>query len=387
MLDAIVQLIRNGLCCVKDLNLGENNEYLSFLWDPSVTHRYLESYIDFREPLHKTTPLEVLISICQFYAFVSVTSNGVQLFWKSWGKQLYIEKLMVEENNSKPKDVTDRIIQDSLIKEQKYAIRSMMIGFLVFWIGLSFLWLTANSWHITETNWLGGLPGLMMALSINELCLLPLVYLMYRDGSEQIQKSKRMERMAQELLENKKNKEFGNKIGLSSFEMMTDWLPFWDAGISPLSIPSSTSRSSHMKDERQKVTDLLQSLFRIQDEKQEKLRHERIEQIAEELQAHSRRVRWEGYREYLYFVLNFIAFYGYLLGIIVYQYSAIKQEDHPWIVPYLVFHMPHHLADWRGNFAGDLMWTIEPVFILASPSLFQYFLKPKADEKAKLKKE
>jgi len=28
-------------------------------------------------------------------------------------------------------------------------------------------------------------------------------------------------------------------------------------------------------------------------------------------------------------------------------------------------------ADWGGNFAGDLMWTVEPVVILASP----YFIK------------
>jgi hypothetical protein len=41
-----------------------------------------------------------------------------------------------------------------------------------------------------------------------------------------------------------------------------------------------------------------------------------------------------------------------------------------------MFHLDPDLADWRGNFAGDFMWTVEPIIILASPFLISW-VKPK----------
>jgi hypothetical protein len=57
MLDSIVQLIRNFLCCIKDWHLFSD----TWLYDPKVT----QQYYDFPEPLNKTTPLEAMISIVQ----------------------------------------------------------------------------------------------------------------------------------------------------------------------------------------------------------------------------------------------------------------------------------------------------------------------------------
>jgi hypothetical protein len=76
--------------------------------------------------------------------------------------------------------------------------------------------------------------------------------------------------------------------------------------------------------------------------------------------AHTHRM--EGYREYLYFVLNFIAFYGYMLGVLTYYFD--NEKDQHYIVQQLKLGYTNMEADWGGNFAGDLMWTIEPIVIL-----------------------
>ena len=64
--------------------------------------------------------------------------------------------------------------------------------------------------------------------------------------------------------------------------------------------------------------------------------------------------------ELTYFVLNFIAFYGYSLCILAYYFSNSNETWHH----ILKFGMTHGDSDWWGNLAGDLAWTIEPALIL-----------------------
>ena len=138
MLDAIVQLIRNGLCCIKDLNLF--NDTLPILYDAQVTQEYvmLIPVIGgiLPEPLDQTTPLEVMISLAQLYAFTSMTRSGWNMLTWSLGKFYRIDRLI--KTRGPYKSEAERLINQSLVKEGKYAIRSMFIGFLVSLIGTSF---------------------------------------------------------------------------------------------------------------------------------------------------------------------------------------------------------------------------------------------------------
>mmetsp|Transcript_15528 Transcript_15528/g.22621 ORF Transcript_15528/g.22621 Transcript_15528/m.22621 type:complete len:170 (-) Transcript_15528:39-548(-) len=86
----------------------------------------------------------------------------------------------------------------------------------------------------------------------------------------------------------------------------------------------------------------------------------------------------EGYREYAYFVFNFIAFYGYLLGVVVYYFDA--DENQPAAVRQLKLGYSNDDADWGGNFAGDFMWTVEPIVILLSPFIISRLTKSKGDK-------
>ena len=67
--------------------------------------------------------------------------------------------------------------------------------------------------------------------------------------------------------------------------------------------------------------------------------------------------------------------YGYLMGVFAY---FIPPESFPVgssvavAVRLLMLQAPTAQADWWGNFAGDLAWTIEPVVALVQSTVVQY---------------
>ena len=174
MMDAIVQFVRNALCCIKDLNLFPE----SFIHEPKFTHMILSNL---PPPLDETTPLEVVISITQLYACISVARSGFNLCTSSIGKLKRILRIveyrMTKKDNSsdqKESQLTkeaNRLVNESLLKEAKMAFRMVWIGLFVAPIGVCFWWLFINSWHITSVDWFGGLPALIHALEVMEICL------------------------------------------------------------------------------------------------------------------------------------------------------------------------------------------------------------------------
>jgi hypothetical protein len=252
----------------------------------------------------------------------------------------------------------------------KFAIRSLFIGVNVFFIGLGFFWLVGNSWHVTETDWIGGVQAVINALTVMEVCLVPLLYYMWTDAGEQFAKATRMELLAGKM---KKGEVTQESMGLSSFEALSGWVPFWDSGVGLFAGFDSAKEEKQMEQEVAKVEATLKTLVgkKGDDKKSDSDRDSRVV----DLLAGVGQTRLEGYREYVYFVMNCVAFYGYFVGIVVYYWDdEIKQPA--WVQQGLLLGMNNTHADWHGNFAGDLMWTIEPIIIMGSPSLFG-LMKPK----------
>jgi hypothetical protein len=274
----------------------------------------------------------------------------------------------------------DRIVNESLLKEAKFALRFTFIGFLVFPIGVCFWWLFLNSWHITSVDWFGGLPALIHALTIMEVNLIPLLYLMVVDGLEMFQKSKKTKANLESLQQGKLE---ASKIGIATYESMTEWVPFWDAGAAMFSGPGK-DEEKQVEQELEKVRNKLATWFDAsgdkKGEKEGKLQKVALQEAEEKLEAAVPILRMEGYRELFYFVLNFIAFYGYLMGIVVFYFEDDAVQAYH--VRSIKFGYDNELADWHGNFAGDLMWTIEPIVILSSPFLVAFMKPPKKKVKA-----
>lgn len=374
-MDAIVQLVRNALCCIKDLTLLGD----TFLYDPTVTAKF----ITFPEPLDQTTPLEILICICQFYAFVSVTFSGYRLmFSNGLVKARRVEALVTKRSSLKNKSIADQLVDERLMIELEEANKSSFIGVNVFAIGVCFLWLSANSLHITQAGWIGGLPALIHALTVMEMALAPLLYFMIVDGIELIGKSARMKYLAG-ILRKCDTKLPQEVLTNETVDVLFEdgWAPFWSNGISAPP-KDSTVEEKQLEGEISTLLTNLESW--ITDKDNDKMKTT-ITQTADRLEADSTSARYEAYREFVYFVLNFIAFYGYMLGVLTY-YTSDDENEYS-VVRTLKLGMSHSDADWHGNFAGDLMWTIEPVVIMGSPLLFKWMKPLKSDGGKKVKKE
>jgi hypothetical protein len=374
MMDAVVQFLRNAMCCCKDLHLFGD----TFLHESKHT----ALLYDFPEPMNKTTPLELLICVTQLYASVSTTRSGYRLIMGSgYGKLRRVNRLI--KLHSKSATLSDRIVHERLVEERQAALRSIFIGINVFCIGCSFFWLFANSLHVTETDWIGGVPALIHALTVMEVCLVPLLYFMLEDGFGQLAKSKRMKELVLVLRrgggvpEEALNAEAYSWIVADGYP--NGWNPFWVHEFDALldALPDEISETKKLNEEITMLNTTLEAITRKgkgTNKEQESALSLALEKTAARLEEEVPVLRIEGYREFCYFVLNFIAFYGYLLGVVVFYYD--KEDFQPTYVRELKLGMTNADADWHGNFAGDLMWTIEPIVILASPMLMGW-MKPK----------
>ena len=270
------------------------------------------------------------------------------------------------------------LVKKSIMKEARAALRDTFVGACVLSIGVSFFWLFGNSLHVTTAGWIGGLPALIHALTVMEIALVPLLIYMFQDGANSLAKAARIEIFIQKYkdLKNKPEKGDVSWINLETFEYLQDstFEPLWARAAGSISkINMAAEEKVLMKD------------IEAMEAKVDALSAGNLTMITNErvirLEKQAKTGRLEGYREYIYFLLNFVAFYGYLLGILVYYFS--EEKDQPTMVTYLKWGASNTDADWYGNFAGDLMWTIEPLLILSSPILIKYIIgKDKSKEKS-----
>jgi len=351
-MDAVVQLLRNALCCIKDFQLFD--EY--GIHDATLPALL---YSDIPAPIHQTTPLEYLICLTQFYAFVSTSKSGFNLMISR--KYQKLERLLEIFKGAKIEDhsTAQRIILESLIQEMEAALRNIVVGICVFPIGVAFLWLSANSLHITETNWIGGLPALIHALTVMEVFLVPLLYFMWIDSSALVSKAKRM-------LDTKKIMEDSGCISSEKINsivyswLVATWQPFWKEA-------DGIDLTDEVKIEKLFSSELKEIETNIKEFGKEGGSKVGLDATTS-LESASWRAKKEGQREFLYFVLNFVAFYGYLLGILAYYFPDGDDGINAFpVVTSLNLGMTTSVADWTGNFAGDFCWTVEPVVILLSP--------------------
>jgi hypothetical protein len=284
-------------------------------------------------------------------------------------------RLNSSENNNKlsaVKKTAHRLVNESLLKEAKQAIRNGFIGLLVTPLGIAFFWLFGNSLHFTETPWIGGLLGLIDALTVMEICLFPLLVYMVVDGFDYFNLHKQTKELIGTI--ETQSLKTPDSITLTKYECMNpDWNPFWESGITPFFL-ADESEAKRIEQEVSTVERTLLQWFppttSEKDEKEDKIRKQALDRCVQSMKDGLLGLSMKGYREFLYFVLNFVAFYGYLMGIVTFYYP--EDDAQPKYVTQMKFGYTNALADWTGNFAGDLMWTIEPVVILGSPLYLSY---------------
>jgi len=364
-MDAVVQLLRNCMCCVKDLTLFGD----TIFYDNDYT---ISNIYDFPSPhLNQTTPLELCISISQLYACISCSKSGLKMITSGGiGKlqrlvritDIFTKSITDDNKKSKQSDEeisknVENIVRSSLVEEANDATMSVLLGVCLLSTGISFFWLFANSLHITPTGWIGGLPALIHALTVMEVALVVFLYSMFTDGISAMKKSTEIHNM---IRDEKVSGDDGT-LSLENYSLLcneSSWTPFWTKGAS----------STVEKDAEEKM--LQKELEAMQQNTKSMIADKNImknQQIVSRLTDYAQETRWNGFLQFIYFILNLIAFYGYLLGIVVYYFD--DEENQPSYVTTLKFGYSNDYADWAGNFAGDLMWTIEPIIILTTPMI------------------
>ncbi len=388
-MDAYVQFIRNALCTAKNFHfLGD-----TFLYDPKVT----AMYYDLPSPLDQTTPLEVIIAATQLYAFFSVSLAGYRMLTKSGvGKLQLINRLVnlrssdaaaddegkgkdkknddgdkKDEDEKKIEDKARELVTKSLLDESDAATRSFFVGTNVLVVGLSFFWLFASSFHVTSTDWIGGLVGLIHALEVMEIGLLVFLYYMVKDAGAAGKKANRMKIFAATLTftcPKNMSVDIIETLTVEQYNWLVDgWESFWAEGSSA----SVETEGKILTKEEEAVASNLRSFSKKMNQ-----------EIPDRIRAQARIALFEGFREYVYLVLNFFAFYGYLTCIIVFYYE--DESAQPDYIRTMLFKMSNGDADWLGNAVGDFMWTVEPIVILGSPMIINSMIPKKKTTKEKV---
>lgn len=383
-MDTLIQLARNGLCCIRDLDWLK--ETIPFLHDSKQLsqHPYLAPYFTLPH-LSQSRPLDFCICLCQLYAFFSflcsgyrlITSNGIcKLFQLNRIISIRTKRLAdtpktlpkTRKRKDDAKKITalenqaDQILTHSLISKANGSFQNTLVGMCHVASAVGFFYLAANSIHITETGVLGGTLALVHALTVMEVMLVMLLYYMIRDGRARIKASKRMQELAKNLKENvSKEKKW---LDSESFRWIhiEGWTPFWS---SQRRRPKKTEEQLY-EHEVDRVVCTLKGLQKEEDFI--KGIGQTPEEVSQRLLQEAKVMNWEGYRYYVCFVLNLVAFYGYAVNILCFYYH--EDETQPRLVGTLKFGYPTFVADWTGNFVGDLMWTLEPIMMLVTSALF-----------------
>ena len=127
---------------------------------------------------------------------------------------------------------------------------------------------------------------------------------------------------------------------------MSQWSPFWK---------ETEGDEKALNEEKARVQRTLELYRGGKDagEKEGKIRETTLTGIAERLRQEAYTTKMEGYREFVFFALNLVAFYGYLLGIICFYFEEAEEEA-AWL-RYMKFNYTHDMADWHGNFVSTLL--------------------------------
>jgi len=406
-MDAYVQFVRNFLCCLVDLNVPVPS---APLWYSS----FIKSGY-FPSPVDETPYIKLCIAFTQFYAFVSVTFSAYVTLKRSLSDLIKYQKYAAASSfGSSTNPDADRVVDTFISEKIGSSRRGVLTGVCLFGIGPPFIWLVANSLQITRTDWIGGLPALIHALTSMEIFLIPFLYLMLKDGTAMFSRARKMRRVATQISKSAgegRKEIFDGGIDCEAFGWLESnataagaFLETDDdaargayaspgdrlCSFDPLKVGTAVGGGDDDVDKSvsRARAEVAASIARWKngggkdgkkgkEDKKELL----LAAAVSPLLAAADRLRYEGLREYLYFLLNFAAFYGYMLSIIVFYFD--DEVKHPQTVRKLTMEMSNPDADWYGNFAGDLSWTIEPFVILFLSPFLMNIMRPALVGKSK----
>jgi hypothetical protein len=257
------------------------------------------------------------------------------------------------------------LLRQSVVVDQNNARTKLFVGLCKFTIGAGFVFLVLNTLHLNPPS--HPLP-LFRALIFIELSLISILCVMLKGIIGSFLKAKNLFKVSSifETSLDRLNTQqrigvaSGAGFGLNSFDTLQVVDSSFTPGhrlkkFSPESVQQDVAALSTLLsggDERVSVNDLGRDLFK----KASLLLHETVLESA-------------------YFLLNAVAFYGYLIAVLDFFFPRSKLDlstAFGAVISALMLKLSADTAMDVGFFTGDLAWTVEPALALASPFILNY---------------
>lgn len=390
-----IQLLRNSFCVLKSLLPAS-----SFFQKPYFTD---SSFY----PLTVTTCIELPIALTQFMAVLFNASSGYTNI--SDGRSdlnritnwlLALDRVFLADS-LKFSGAEYLIIKHGLTADRNQSRTRVIVGVFELIFAVAFLFLVLNSLHVVGPS---HPKPLIDALISMEIGLAYILVIMWKSFADKVIGFRRLSRLHASISSLKAPTKANLLIGAldSGFkiEELYEALIALDGSYSPswraksqndcvgdvCTIKPSTV-TAEIQAEFKNVSAILTKLTAADaaSNKGSILRSS----VALSLRKQGFEAQLQAPLELIYFILNFIAGYGYLLGILAF-YVPETVSSHPLgIVDFLLntisstglnhswckvlmFGLSHSDADWYGNLAGDIAWTVEPIVLLLNKPLISY---------------
>ncbi|RYH20467.1 hypothetical protein EON65_23355 [archaeon] len=414
MASTVTQFVRNFACVLKSLLPYSHGVHkIAF---PKAT-----------APFNKVSNIELFISVTQFAAvcfnIMASYADTIQGFrdYRRSGKFLVGLDRLTLSGGSTVGSAEYTFLRHSLQNDKTNAITKFWIGICEFFIGCVFMFLVANSLHLHGPT---HPKPVMDALILQELALAYILTVMWKSFMTKMISSLKTRSLAKKLQTLKPKQVTPSKIielaaDSGYLHNIMDIIAIIDPSFR-CAYPSSFSMAAALKDDLTRLHDLmaitakseqqeplitpeltstsqdlttsprygLRSRQRKADDKndssvstmenlasdsqanQHAFTQEHLNELVYKLNVMSQMHIYEMVVSFVLFSLNLIAGYGYMMGILSFNFPAASlSSSNPgnYIAKMLMFDMSNASADWWGNFCGDLAWTIEPVVVLINP--------------------
>jgi hypothetical protein len=387
------QLFRNFFCVLKSVVPQENFIQKPLFADSSFY------------PLTLTSSIELLIAPTQFAAVIlnflsgfTAILNGkndldVANDWLS-----VLDRVLLSSGLELP-GVAYLIVRQGLESDIAASKRKMFIGVLELIFGFAFIFLVLNSLHIVGPSHPKPLVDAVLSMEIG---LAYILLIMWQSFTEKAKDSSRSKRLAA-FIRGSRGQPLGTLLvgaidsgfkgddlfrALSLFEA---YKPLWRNKNPKQFVNKKITKNARIESEVRieliNVTVVLNKLSAM-DVKGSDIHAANRIKLALVLDRQAYVGSLQAPIELLYFILNFVAGYGYLLGILAFYIPEVTHKvplgvsnlianiitgDYSWC-KVLMFGMTHGDADWWGNLAGDFAWTLEPIIIIVSKPVLTYLV-------------
>ena len=363
-------------------------------------------------PLTITTAIELLIAPTQFAAVIFNCTSGYSNIHHGKEDLVRVEKWLSAINrvflqkSFKSSSVEFLVIKAGL-ETDKVALKTrIFIGYLEIVFGIAFLFLVLNSLHIVGPS---HPKPLIDALISMEVGLVYILIIMWRTFTNKVKDIRRLGKYSAFVKEMKvKTAEAlllsAIDAGFNRAEIFDGYLAL-DPKYSPAwrRYGSSDAFTGTNEVDNIALLDEIQTEFRtitavflkfttvVKSNSASDMDNESLSLC---LEKQSYEARLQAPLELIFFALNFTAWYGYLLGILAFYIPEVERDASLGITDYainsiqefgkshswckvLMFGLSHSDADWWGNLAGDIAWTIEPLLMIIQRPVINYLVSYK----------